>query len=82
MRRLTIAAAAAAVSVFVVAGAPAFAQEQTADAALTGMAQLGIDTEGVMLTEEQVLQITAILSDAGLDDAEKTEQINVITGAN
>jgi hypothetical protein len=71
---------AAALSFALLAGAPVVAQTQTADAVMAGMAQLGMDTEGLVLTEEQVLQVEAILNDAGPDDSAKVAQINQLLG--
>jgi hypothetical protein len=79
MKRFLIAISAAALSAALLVGSPAFAQEQTADAVMTGMSELGINVEGLVLTEEQVLQVEAILN--GTDaDAEKVAQINQLLG--
>ena len=80
MKRLLAAASAAALSAALLAGAPTFAQDQTADAAMTGMSQLGINTDGLMLTEDQVLQVTSILNDASRDETEKVAAINELLG--
>jgi hypothetical protein len=78
MRRFVSAACAAALSA-VLAGAPALAQTQTADAVMDQMAELGIETEGLMLTEEQVLQVEAILNEAS-DPSDKVSRINELLG--
>ena len=80
MKRLFVAASAAALAVALVAGAPSFAQTQTADAVLTGIAELGINTDGLVLTEEQVLEVQTILNDASQDDAAKVTAINTLLG--
>lgn len=80
MKRLLVAASTVALSVALLAGAPAFAQEQTADAVMTGMSQLGIETDGLTLTDDQVLQVNTILSDASRDDTEKVSAINELLG--
>ncbi len=79
MTRLFAAASAAMLSLALVAGVPAVAQEQTADAVMTGMAELGMDTEGLVLTEDQVLQIQTILNGTN-DDNEKVDEINQLLG--
>jgi hypothetical protein len=61
------------------AGSPVGAQQQTADAVMDGMAQLGIETEGLVLTEEQVLQVETILNGTG-EESEKVSQINQLLG--
>lgn len=68
---------AATVSLALLAGAGLYAQEQTADAVLTGMTELGIETEGLVLTEQQVLEIQAILNDTE-DDASKVTAIEAL----
>ena len=79
MKRFLSASAAAVLSAALLVSAPSFAQTQTADAVMTGMSELGINTEGMVLTEEQVLQVEAILS--GTDpDADKVAQINQLLG--
>ena len=80
MNRILAIASAAAVSLALLSGAPAFAQAQTADAVMTGMSELGINTEGLVLTEEQVLQVEAVLNDAGQTPEEKTAAINTLLG--
>lgn len=78
MKRIFTAAAIAAVSAALTIGLPATAQEQTADAVMTELAELGMETDGLVLTEEQVLSIQAILSDASYDEAEKVAQIEAM----
>ena len=78
MKLMLSTASAVALSFALLAGAPVAAQEQTADAVMSEMATLGMDTEGMVLTEEQVLQIQAVLNDAGNDDEEKVEQIEML----
>lgn len=82
MKSLLSTTSAAALAFALLAGAPVAAQEQTADAVMSELAQLGIDTEGMVLTEEQVLQLTAILNDAGPGDEEKVMRINELLGTN
>ncbi len=80
MNRFLAAASAAALSVALLSGAPTFAQTQTADAVMTGMSELGMNVEGLVLTEEQVLQVEAILNDAGQTPEDKTAAINALLG--
>lgn len=80
MKRFLVGISSAVLSVALLAGAPAFAQTQTADAVLTGMAQLGMHTEDLVLTEDQVLQVQAILNDAAQGDADKVAAINALLG--
>lgn len=80
MKHLLSAASAAALSFALLAGAPAVAQEQTEDAVMAGLAELGMDTSGMTLTEEQVLQVQAILNDAGTSDEDKVMQIEALLG--
>ncbi len=82
MKRLLSAASAAALSLALLAGAPLVAQEQTADAVMTGMAELGMDVEGMVLTEEQVLQIQAILSEGSEEETTKVDRIEELLGTN
>jgi len=79
MKRLIVAASAAALSAALLVGAPTFAQTQTADAVLTGIAELGIPTEGLVLTEEQVLQVQTILNGADGNE-DKVAKINTLLG--
>ena len=78
MKLMLSTASAVALSFALLAGAPVAAQEQTADAVMSEMATLGMDTEGMVLTEEQVLQIQAVLNDAGNDDEETVAQIEML----
>ncbi len=80
--KITLSAAAIALSIALLTGAPVAAQQQTADAVMTEMTTLGMDTEGMVLTEEQVLQIQAVLNDASNDDEEKVTQIEEMLGTN
>lgn len=82
MTRFLSAASAAALSLALLAGAPLVAQEQTADAVMAEMAELGIDTEGMVLTEEQVLQIQAILSEGSEEEETKVSRIEELLGTN
>lgn len=79
MKRLLVATSAAALSAALLVGAPTFAQTQTADAVLTGIAELGIPTEGLVLTEDQVLEVEAILNGTE-GDADKVAKINTLLG--
>ncbi len=81
MKPILTSASALALALALLAGAPAVAQEQTADAVMTGMTQLGMDTEGMVLTEEQVLQVQAVLSTTD-DDRIKVDRIEELLGMN
>jgi hypothetical protein len=78
MARLFNAASAAALSLIMLAAAPVGAQEQTADAVMAELAELGIDTDGMALTDEQVLAVQAVLSDAGTRESDKVAQIETL----
>ena len=82
MERFLSTASAAALAFALVAGAPVIAQEQTAEAAIAGMSQLGMNVDGLVLTNDQVLQITSILNDEGSDPEEKVARINELLGMN
>jgi hypothetical protein len=80
MRKVLNAAASLAVVLVLTGVAPAMAQVELAENIQTGLSELGIATDGLVLTEEQVLQIENILNDASMDAAGKTAQINEIIG--
>lgn len=78
MKKFLSAVSAAALSMALLSGAPALAQDQqTIDAVMAGMAELGFDTAGMELSEDQVLRIQAILNEAS-DDSAKTSQIETV----
>lgn len=80
MKHFLVGLSAAALSAALLAAGPMLAQTQTADAVLTGMSALGINVDGLVLTEDQVLQVEAILNDAGQDDASKVAAIDTLLG--
>lgn len=80
MRRYLSAAPAAALALALLAGAPVFAAQHTADVMMTRLTELGISVEGVELTEEQMGQVQLILSDANLTDENKVAAINELLG--
>ena len=82
MKFMLTTASAVALSFALLAAAPVAAQEQTADAVMNGMTQLGMDVEGLVLTEEQVLQIQAILNEGSEEDQNKVDRINELLGTN
>lgn len=75
MKTFTTLTSAAALSLAIAAGAPAFAQ--MSDAVSTGLAQLGFATDGLMLTEEQELEVQNVINSSDDDDTKKAriEQI-------
>ena len=79
MKRLVSVLAAGATALVLLAGTPVGAQQQTADAVMDGMEQLGIETDGLVMTEEQVLQVETILNGTG-EESEKVLQINQLLG--
>lgn len=81
MRRVLSRAAAGLLALGLIAGAPVvtMAQVQTAEAVLDQMAALGMKTEGLVLTEDQVLQIESILNGTD-DDSAKVAAINELLG--
>lgn len=78
MKRILAAAALGAV-IFAAAPVATFAQQQTADAVMDGMEALGMKTDGLVLTEEQVLQIEAVLNGTE-QDSMKVSKIDEIIG--
>lgn len=82
MKTMLATASAIALSFALLTGAPVVAQEQTADAVMTGMSELGMDVEGMVLTEEQVLQIQAILNEGSEEDETKVARIEELLGTN
>jgi len=77
VKNILASASAALLAITLLGGAPAFAQDQTADAVMTGMAELGMEVEGLVLTEEQVLEIQAVLNDT-IDDTAKVTAIETL----
>lgn len=80
MRKLLATASSLAVAFVLFAGAPAVAQVELAENIQTGLSELGIATDGLVLTEDQVMQIENVLNDASASEADKTAQINAIIG--
>lgn len=78
MKRI-LSAAALGAALLAAAPVATFAQQQTADAVMDGMAAIGIKTDGLVLTEEQVLEIEAVLN-TEVDQSEKVAKINEILG--
>ena len=74
MKRI-LTAAALGLALFSAAPVITFAQQQTADAVMDGMEALGMKTEGLVLTEEQVLQVEAVLNGSD-DESAKVAKIN------
>jgi hypothetical protein len=78
--RLLTAVSAAALSLALIT-APAFAQEkQLSDSAMAGMAALGIDTTGVMVTADQAAQIENVLGSSDADSIKKSHIEEIIAG--
>lgn len=73
MNRIHFVASTAGLALALLAGAPALAQEQTAAEVMTELEQMGIDTDGLVLTEDEVLQIDLILSGTDTDVVKKAE---------
>lgn len=77
MKRYVLAASAAALSISLMAGVPAWSQAELAAEAMEKATMLGVDLTDVVLTEEQVLEIENVLNSDD-EDASKTEMINQI----
>jgi hypothetical protein len=78
--RLLAAVSAAALSLTLMS-APAFAQEQQlSDSAAAGMAALGIDTTGVVVTVDQAAQIENVLGSTDPDTIKKARIEEIIGG--
>jgi hypothetical protein len=56
---------------------PALAQVQLAEEVATKLSELGFQVDGLVLTEEQVMQIENVVNSTDEEDAKK-EQINQI----
>ena len=77
---LLTAVSAAALSLTLIT-APAFAQErQLSDSAMSGMAALGMDTTGVMVTADQAAQIENVLGSTDADSIKKAHIEEIIAG--
>lgn len=78
--RLLAAVSAAALSL-TLAAAPALAQvRQLNDSALTGMAALGIDTTGLVVTADQAAQIENVLGSSDADSIKKAHIEEIVGG--
>ena len=78
--RLLTAVSAAALSLALIS-APAFAQEQQlSDSATAGMAALGMDTTGVVVTADQAAQIENVLGSTDTDSIKKAHIEEIIGG--
>lgn len=76
------AVSAAALSLALLAGAPAIAQGNLQDSAAAGMAMLGFDEDVIAtVSADQAAQIESVLGGTD-DDAAKTRRIEEILGAN
>jgi hypothetical protein len=72
---------AAALSVALMSAAPVMAQEQQlSDSAHAGMAALGIDTTGVMMTADQAAQIENVLGSSETDEIKKAAIEEIVGG--
>ena len=78
--RLITAVSAAALSLTLISG-PGFAQEQQlSDSAMAGMAALGMDTTGLMVTADQAAQIENVLGSTDADSIKKAHIEEIIGG--
>ena len=78
--RLLTAVSAAALSLTLIS-APAFAQEQQlSDSAMAGMAALGMDTTGLVVTADQAAQIENVLGSTDADSIKKAHIEEIIGG--
>jgi hypothetical protein len=76
-------ASAAAVALAVMASAPALAQSQLELQVMGQLRQLGINTSGLELTQQEVVQLQLILNtnDPGMSRQAKREQVRRVIGA-
>ncbi|MBP7003105.1 hypothetical protein [Amaricoccus sp.] len=65
--------AAAALALALMSAPAALAQAETAEAVLDQMAALGVEVEGLVLTEDQVLRIESVLDGTDGDEAKVAE---------
>ena len=78
--RLLTAVSAAAVSLTLIS-APAYAQEQQLDdSAMAGMAALGMDTTGLVVTADQAAQIENVLGSTDADSIKKAAIEEIVGG--
>jgi hypothetical protein len=78
--RLLTAVSAAALSLTLIS-VPGFAQEQQlSDSAMAGMAALGMDTTGMMVTADQAAQIENVLGSTDADSIKKAHIEEIIGG--
>ena len=78
--RLLTAVSAAALSLTLIS-APAFAQEQQlSNSAMAGMAALGMDTTGMVVTADQAAQIENVLGSTDADSIKKAHIEEIIGG--
>ena len=79
--KLLTAVSAAALSLAVMAASPVFSQEaQLSDSAAAGMAGLGIDTTGLVITTDQAAQIENVLGSTDADDIKRGRIEEIIDG--
>ena len=79
MRKVISAASAAVLSLGLLVATPGLAQVELGQSVVNGLTELGIDPEGWVLTEEQVLQLENVLNSDDSED-EKRAQIEAIVG--
>ena len=78
--KLLTAVSAAALSLTLIS-APAFAQEQQlSDSAMAGMAALGMDTTGLVVTADQAAQIENVLGSTDADSVKKAHIEEIVGG--
>jgi hypothetical protein len=78
--RLFTAVSAAALSLTLIS-VPGFAQEQQlSDSAMAGMAALGMDTTGLMVTADQAAQIENVLGSTDADSIKKAHIEEIVAG--
>ena len=81
MKTKLLAAVSAAALSLALMSAPAFAQEQQlSDSAAAGMAALGIDTTGLVVTADQAAQIENVLGSTDADSIKKAHIEEIVGG--
>lgn len=78
MRFLTHTAAALLATTFGIGAA--LAQQQLAEEVFDQLTRIGIPTQGLVLTEGQVLQLESILNDNGLSQHDRAAHIRMVIG--
>lgn len=81
MKTRLLTSVSAAVLSLTLISAPGFAQEQQlSDSAMAGMAALGMDTTGMMVTADEAAQIENVLGSTDADDIKRARIEEIVDG--